>query len=388
MMVSVATAVLPVWRSPMISSRWPRPIGIMASIAFSPVCSGSCTDLRATMPGALISTLRSSAPLIAPLPSIGCPSALTTRPTSPSPTGTDAILPVRLTTSFSRIFSYSPRSATPTLSSSRLSTMPRTSCGNSSSSPAIAPARPYTRAMPSPTVSTVPVSTTVTFWSYSSICLRMICEISSALMSISVLGLGRLFGEQLLAQLEELRAHAAVVHDVAELRDQPADDGRVLALVEQHGLARLALERRLEPRLQHRIERPHGGHRRAHAPGVLVDQRAVRARDVGQRADASLVEQQHDEVAHRLRQREPARHVLEHQAALLEREHRILQRHAQLGRARERLGGAIQLLAERVVGLLLNAERQERLGVAAGERAGDHEGVPLFKAVVFSRSVT
>ena len=40
MIVSRAMAVLPVWRSPMISSRWPRPIGIMASIALMPVCSG------------------------------------------------------------------------------------------------------------------------------------------------------------------------------------------------------------------------------------------------------------------------------------------------------------------------------------------------------------
>ena len=29
-------AVLPVWRSPMISSRWPRPMGISASMAFKP----------------------------------------------------------------------------------------------------------------------------------------------------------------------------------------------------------------------------------------------------------------------------------------------------------------------------------------------------------------
>ena len=36
---------------------------------------------------------------IGPLPSIGWPSALTTRPTSASPTGTSAILPVRLTVS-------------------------------------------------------------------------------------------------------------------------------------------------------------------------------------------------------------------------------------------------------------------------------------------------
>jgi len=40
-MASIATAVLPVWRSPMISSRWPRPIGTSASIAFNPVCTGS-----------------------------------------------------------------------------------------------------------------------------------------------------------------------------------------------------------------------------------------------------------------------------------------------------------------------------------------------------------
>ncbi len=38
MMVSSAMAVLPVWRSPMISSRWPRPIGIMPSMALMPVC--------------------------------------------------------------------------------------------------------------------------------------------------------------------------------------------------------------------------------------------------------------------------------------------------------------------------------------------------------------
>jgi hypothetical protein len=38
MIVSSAMAVLPVERSPMISSRWPRPIGIMASMALMPVC--------------------------------------------------------------------------------------------------------------------------------------------------------------------------------------------------------------------------------------------------------------------------------------------------------------------------------------------------------------
>ena len=33
MMVSMAIAVLPVWRSPMISSRWPRPTGTIESTA-------------------------------------------------------------------------------------------------------------------------------------------------------------------------------------------------------------------------------------------------------------------------------------------------------------------------------------------------------------------
>ena len=40
MIVSRAMAVLPVERSPMMSSRWPRPIGIMASIALMPVWTG------------------------------------------------------------------------------------------------------------------------------------------------------------------------------------------------------------------------------------------------------------------------------------------------------------------------------------------------------------
>ena len=51
-MVSTAMAVLPVWRSPMMSSRWPRPMGTMASMARMPVCSGTFTGSRVTTPGA------------------------------------------------------------------------------------------------------------------------------------------------------------------------------------------------------------------------------------------------------------------------------------------------------------------------------------------------
>src|SRR5207302_10534061 len=72
----------------------PLPIGIMESIALMPVCSGVSTGWRVTTPGATFSTGAYSVVLIGPLPSIGSPNALTTRPTSASPTGTWMILPV------------------------------------------------------------------------------------------------------------------------------------------------------------------------------------------------------------------------------------------------------------------------------------------------------
>ena len=42
----------------MISWRWPRPIGVIASMALMPVASGSCTDLRTITPGACSSSAR------------------------------------------------------------------------------------------------------------------------------------------------------------------------------------------------------------------------------------------------------------------------------------------------------------------------------------------
>src|SRR3954451_22295361 len=51
--VSTATVDLPVLRSPMISSRWPRPIGVIASMALMPVWSGSWHGLWAHDPGVL-----------------------------------------------------------------------------------------------------------------------------------------------------------------------------------------------------------------------------------------------------------------------------------------------------------------------------------------------
>src|SRR5574343_243673 len=161
MIASTATAVLPVWRSPMISSRWPRPTGTMESIALRPVCTGCDTDLRQITPGATFSILSVSLALIGPLPSIGSPRALTTRPTSSGPIGTSRMRPVHLTVSPSEMCSYSPRITAPTESRSRFRARPKEGwpslpAGNSSISPCIASDRPWTRTMPSVTETTVP----------------------------------------------------------------------------------------------------------------------------------------------------------------------------------------------------------------------------------------
>src|ERR1017187_6043192 len=125
MMVSSAMAVLPVWRSPMINSRWPRPMGIMASMALMPVCSGSLTGRRSTTPGASRSMGLNCVLWMGPLSSMGLPRALTTRPTMASPTGTDMMRPVRRTSSPSLISVASPNSTAPTWSSARFMAIPR-----------------------------------------------------------------------------------------------------------------------------------------------------------------------------------------------------------------------------------------------------------------------
>src|ERR1700757_1460398 len=70
-MVSTHTAVLPVLRSPMISWRWPRPMGVMASMALIPVCSGSFTPWRFTTDGAWIFSARRVAVSMSPRPPRG-----------------------------------------------------------------------------------------------------------------------------------------------------------------------------------------------------------------------------------------------------------------------------------------------------------------------------
>ena len=123
----MATAVLPVWRSPMISSRWPRPTGIrrvdrLEAGLHRLVHRLARDDARRLDVDA--AALGDAA--IGPLPSIGLPSASTTRPSRPLPTGTSTMAPVRLTVSPSRMLRSSPKITTPTLSLSRFSAMPLT----------------------------------------------------------------------------------------------------------------------------------------------------------------------------------------------------------------------------------------------------------------------
>ena len=127
----MAMAVLPVWRSPRINSRWPRPMGMSASMTLRPVWSGTVTGARSMMAAAGRSIGRRSLAATGPLPSSGRPSGSMTRPSNPSPTATSMTRPVRSTSSPACRCQYSPSSTTPISSSSTLNAMPNTPPGNS-----------------------------------------------------------------------------------------------------------------------------------------------------------------------------------------------------------------------------------------------------------------
>ena len=162
-MVSIAIAVLPVWRSPRISSRWPRPTGMSASITMRPVWRGTVTGERSMMGGEGRSMGRRLPEATGPLPSSGRPSGSMTRPSSPSPTATSMTRPVRWTSSPAWRCQYSPSRTTPISFSSTLNAMPSTSPGNISTSSKPTPGRPDTLAIPVATLVIVPTSRGVSF---------------------------------------------------------------------------------------------------------------------------------------------------------------------------------------------------------------------------------
>src|SRR6478672_4173298 len=297
MIVSIAIAVLPVWRSPMISSRWPRPIGIMPSIDISPVWTGSVTGWRWTTPGALNSAGRVCVVATSPASSSGRPSGSTMRPSSSSPTGIRSRWPVRLTVSPSTTLSHSPKRTAPTLSSSRLSARPVTPCGRSSISSAMQLSRPWIRAIPSATESTVPTSArSADSVSSPSILSRRMLAISSGSMSIGVLyaSLRRL--SDALSKFLQATADARVEHLVADLQDDAAEDLGVDAARQLDLLASLALDL-LAHLLDHRRLQRHGaGDGHVDAPVLLLPELVELTADAEDLRHPLLLDQQLEEV--------------------------------------------------------------------------------------------
>src|SRR3954462_9242080 len=259
MIVSTAIAVLPVWRSPMISSRWPRPIGIIASIAFRPVCIGSLTGWRWTTPGALNSAGRNSSVAISPLPSSGAPSGETMRPSICSPTGISSRRLGRLTVSPSTICSHGPKSTAPTLSDSRFSARPTTSCGSSSISNAMQFSRPWMRAMPSPIERTVPtsVSSAPPASSPSMRLLRMLVISSGLICMCRACSLGshpRLGARDLLSQIFQAVADRGVEDGVPHPHDDATEDVGIDRARQLHAAAGLAPDLLPDPRGDRLVE--------------------------------------------------------------------------------------------------------------------------------------
>src|SRR5215217_5287687 len=291
--VSIRIAVLPVERSPMISSRWPRPTFVIESIALIPVISGSFTGWRSTTPGALNSSGRCSLDSIGGPPSSGLPSGSTIRPTSASPTGMLATRPVRLTGSPSLTSSHSPKSAAPTLSSSRLKAMPVTPCSSASISVETAFSSPWMRAMPSPTWSTDPTSARSVCTSYCSIRSLRIDVISSGL---SFTRLAPSASSQLSSQTLEAPTHAGVRAVRAGLQHKAADERRVDSAAGAQPAPRDVLD--LAEELRRLVLRELDGGRQLDVEDPLLrrDERLELARDLVQLRRAALLRHEQEEV--------------------------------------------------------------------------------------------
>src|SRR5580704_4483285 len=302
-MVSTATVVLPVLRSPMISSRWPRPMGVMASMALMPVCSGSLTGWRRTMPGAWTSRRRVSSVAMGPLPSSGSPRASTTRPRRASPTLTERIRPVALTSCSSSSPLSSPRITAPMVSSSRLRARPSVPSSNSRISLTAAPGKPVMRAIPSPTSTMRPTCSVPTSGVYESTCRRRAAVISSALMVNSAIGwfpslwnaVGGLGYEDVLLQFVQPVPRRAVDEEIADLHHHPAQQLRVdghLQFDRAPGQAAQGLAQAPPLRVVDPVGRLHAGHPPPAGPGGVLHQGVEGGDDVAGPAAADGVGRQ------------------------------------------------------------------------------------------------
>src|SRR6266508_958048 len=271
-------------------------MGVIESMALMPVCSGSCTGLRAVIPGAWTSSRRVVEALTGPLPSMGTPRLLTTRPRSSSPTGTDRMRPVAFTVWPSSTCSPPPRMTAPIDSSSRLRESPSDPSSNSSSSFTAASGRPATLAMPSPTSRTRPTWAIDTSALNPSRFLRRLAVTSSALMVSSAMGSSlplplprpldvRLPGSERALELLEAGLDRPIDHDVANRGDHAAHHGGIDDHLDLDRLPRGPLQRIGQPRPLLVVEidgRAHLGHLalglgRTHPHELVDDRRQVAA---------------------------------------------------------------------------------------------------------------
>src|SRR5919202_7019148 len=371
MIVSIAIAVVPVWRSPMMSSRWPRPIGIIESIAFRPVCIGSFTGWRCTTPGALNSAGRISEVLTSPLPSSGRPSGSTMRPSSSSPTGISSSWPVRLTVSPSTILSHSPKSTAPTLSDSRFRASPVTSCGSSSISNAMQFSRPWMRAMPSATERTVPtsVSSAPPASRPSMRCLRMLV-ISSGLICIAMasgvsLRAGGLRPCDLLAKSFESGPDGGVEDRVADPQHDAAEHVGVDDGGELHLAPGLAADLLADARRHRLVELDRARDLDREELVALLPHPVELAADAEQRRHAVILDQQREEVLHGLvgaveRRREAV-------LLLLGREVRREEERLQVAALAQGVGELADLVADDVELVLVLGDLEQRARVDLGD---------------------
>src|SRR3954454_19082340 len=360
MIVSIATDVFPVWRSPMMSSRWPRPMGIIPSIDLSPVWTGVFTGWRSTTPGALNSAGRVSEALTSPLSSSGRPSGSTRRPRSSSPTGICSSLPVRLAVSPSTILSQSPNRTTPTLSSSRFNASPVTSWGSSSISSDMQLSRPCTRAMPSATERTVPTSArSAPSVSSPSMRSRRMLAISSGLISTFVYSLCRF--RDFFSQSFQLVADARVQDHVANLQHDPPEHALVDIGLQLDRLPGLVLDL-LPDRVDH-VRRQLDGAGQPHVEvALLLGPHLVEpGADAEDRRHPVLLREQLEEV-HQLRitPRDDARDPI---ALLRRREVRAEQKHLQIAVFGDRIRDLGKLVVHLVELALVAGDLEQSLGV-------------------------
>ena len=125
------------------------------------------------IPGAILSTGKDCSALMAPLPSMGRPTASTTLPNNSLPTGTESNFPVVRASSPSFRELTSPSKTQPTEFSSKFRAIPKTLLGNSIISLYITLDNPSTRATPSARVIMVPTLVRVASVERLSISLRI-----------------------------------------------------------------------------------------------------------------------------------------------------------------------------------------------------------------------